>query len=115
MADEAHFFCEAPRANSATDPVIVPTKMFDNVWVIGNAGTAVYVFQTSAGLLMIDSLGAAQVDTLLLPGFQKRPRSGPGESHPRRPRPWGSCGRRAVYAGPVRFEGLCRRRGLEAD
>jgi metallo-beta-lactamase class B len=31
----------------------------------------VYVFQTSAGLLMIDSLGANQVETQLLPGFQK--------------------------------------------
>ncbi len=70
-ADEAHFFCEAPRANSATDPVIVPTKIFDNVFAIGNSGTTVYVIQTSAGLLMIDSLGSAQVDTLLLPGFQK--------------------------------------------
>jgi len=70
-ADEAHFFCEAPRANAATDPVIEPTKIFDNVYVIGNSGTAVYVVQTSAGLLMIDSLGANQVDTQLLPGFQK--------------------------------------------
>ena len=70
-AGEAHFFCEAPRANSATDPVIVPTKIFDNVYAIGNSGTTVYVIQTSDGLLMIDSLGAAQVDTLLLPGFQK--------------------------------------------
>jgi metallo-beta-lactamase class B len=70
-AAEARFFCEAPRANSATDPVIVPTKIFDNVYAIGNSGTTVYVIQTSDGLLMIDSLGAAQVDTLLLPGFQK--------------------------------------------
>jgi metallo-beta-lactamase class B len=70
-ADEAHFFCEAPRANSATDPVIAPTKIFDNVYAIGNSGTTVYVVQTSDGLLMIDSLGAAQVETLLLPGFQK--------------------------------------------
>ena len=70
-AEEAHFFCEAPRANNAADPVIEPTKVFDNVWVLGNSGTVVYVFQTSAGLLTIDSLGAAQVDTLLLPGFKK--------------------------------------------
>ena len=41
-----------------------------NVWVLGNAGTVVYIFQTSAGLLTIDSLGAAQVDTLLLTGFR---------------------------------------------
>ena len=70
-ADEAHFFCEAPRANSPNDPPIAPTKIFDNVYVIGNAGTVVYVVQTSAGLLMIDALGANQVDTQLLPGFQK--------------------------------------------
>ena len=70
-AGEAQFFCESPRANSASDPVIVPTKIFDNVYAIGNSGTTVYVIQTTDGLLMIDALGAAQVDTLLLPGFQK--------------------------------------------
>jgi metallo-beta-lactamase class B len=70
-ADEAHFFCEAPRANSANDPQIEPTKIFDNVYVIGNAGTVVYVVQTSAGLLMFDSLGANDTQTQLLPGFQK--------------------------------------------
>src|SRR6266852_1794332 len=70
-ADEEHFFCEAPRANSANDPLIAPAKIFDNVYVIGNAGTVVYVIQTSDGLLMIDSLGANQVDSQLLPGFQK--------------------------------------------
>jgi metallo-beta-lactamase class B len=70
-AEEAHFFCEAPRGNSATDPEIVPTKIFDNVYVIGNAGTVVYVVQTSNGLVMLDSLGTAQLETQLLPGFQK--------------------------------------------
>ena len=70
-AMEEHFFCEAPRANAATDPPIEPVKLFDNLYAIGNQGTVAYVFQTSAGLLMIDALGANQVDTLLLPGFQK--------------------------------------------
>jgi len=69
-ADEVHFFCEAPRPNSPNDPQIPATKIFDNVYVIGNAGTVVYVFQTSDGLLMIDSLGADQTDTQLLPGFK---------------------------------------------
>src|SRR5439155_21783936 len=64
-----HFFCEAPRANAATDPPIMPTKIFDNLYAIGNQGTVVYVVQTSAGLLMFDSLGAAQLNTQLLPGF----------------------------------------------
>lgn len=70
-AEEVHFFCEAPRANSPNDPPIEPTKIFDNVYVIGNQGTAAYVIDTSAGLLMIDSLGPDQVQTQLLPGFQK--------------------------------------------
>jgi metallo-beta-lactamase class B len=70
-ADEAHFFCEAPRANSANDPPIEPTKIFDNVYVIGNAGTVVYVVQTAAGLLLFDALAANQVESLLLPGMMK--------------------------------------------
>ena len=70
-AEEAHFFCEAPRGNSANDPEIAPTKIFDNVYVIGNAGTIVYVVQTSNGLVMLDSLGTAQLETQLLPGFKK--------------------------------------------
>src|SRR5262245_66019866 len=58
-ADEEHFFCEAPRANAATDPPIKPTKIFDNVSIIGNQGTAVYAVAPHAALLMIESLPAA--------------------------------------------------------
>jgi metallo-beta-lactamase class B len=65
-----HFWCEEPRANRPDDPVIQPTKLFDNVYTIGNTGTAVYVLQTTAGLLMIDALAANQVETQLLPGFK---------------------------------------------
>ncbi|MGB6945061.1 MAG: MBL fold metallo-hydrolase [Bryobacteraceae bacterium] len=70
-AGEEHFFCEAPRPNSPSDPPIEPTKIFDDVYVIGNQGTVVYVIKTSAGLLMIDSLSPDQTETQLLPGFQK--------------------------------------------
>jgi metallo-beta-lactamase class B len=66
-----HFWCEEPRPNRPDDPVLQPTRIFDNVYAIGNSGTTVYVIQTSAGLLMIDALGANQVDSQLLPGFQK--------------------------------------------
>jgi metallo-beta-lactamase class B len=66
-----HFWCEEPRPNRPDDPTIQPTKLFDNVYAIGNSGTTVYVIQTSAGLLMIDALGANQVDSQLLPGFEK--------------------------------------------
>ena len=70
-AGEEHFFCEAPRANSPSDPPIEPTKIFDNVYVIGNQGTVAYVISTPDGLLMIDSLSADQTETQLLPGLQK--------------------------------------------
>jgi metallo-beta-lactamase class B len=70
FADAVHFWCEAPRANRPDDPPIAATKIFDNVYAIGNSGTTVYVVRTSAGLLMIDALSANQVDTQLLPGFQ---------------------------------------------
>src|ERR1700722_19484707 len=70
-AQEEHFFCEEPRPNRPDDPVIPATKILDDVYIICNSGTAVYVIQSSAGLLMIDSLAADQVDTQLLPGFVK--------------------------------------------
>jgi metallo-beta-lactamase class B len=69
-ADEARFFCEAPRANSPSDPPIEPSRIFDNVYVIGNTGTVVYVIRTSDGLVMIDALGANQVESVLLPSFK---------------------------------------------
>jgi len=69
--DAVHFWCEAPRANRADDPVIEPTQIFDNVYAIGSIGTVAYVIRTSAGLMMIDALSAGDVDSRLLPGFAK--------------------------------------------
>src|SRR6185503_17254760 len=68
-AEAVHFWCEAPRANRADDPVIEPAKIFDNVYAIGSIGTVAYVVQTSAGLMMIDALSANEVESRLLPGF----------------------------------------------
>ena len=55
-AYEEHFFCEAPRPNRPDDPPIEPTRIFDDVYAIGNQGTVAYVINTSDGLLMLDSL-----------------------------------------------------------
>lgn len=65
------FFCVAPRANSNDDPAIAPSKIFDNVYVIGNTGTVAYAITTSEGILLIDALAANQVETVLLPGMRK--------------------------------------------
>lgn len=69
--DAVRFWCEAPRANRADDPVIEPTRIFDNVYAIGSTGTVAYVIQTSAGLIMIDALSPEELETKLLPGFAK--------------------------------------------
>jgi len=68
---EEHYFCEAPRTDAPDDPVIEPAKIFDNVYAIGNSGTVAYVIRTPDGLIMIDSLRPNQLETQLLPGFQK--------------------------------------------
>jgi metallo-beta-lactamase class B len=68
---EVHFFCEAPRANAANDPVIEPAKIFDNVYAIGRNGTIVYAIATSAGILLIDAGYAADVEPVLLDGMKK--------------------------------------------
>jgi len=69
--DAVRFWCEAPRANRADDPVIEPTRIFDNVYAIGSTGTVAYVIRTSAGLIMIDALSPEELETKLLPGFAK--------------------------------------------
>lgn len=70
-AEEAHFFCEAPHANSANDPLIEPTKIFDNVYAIGRAGTTVYAITTSAGIILIDSGYQDQLESVLLPQMKQ--------------------------------------------
>src|SRR5580698_506312 len=65
------FFCVDPRANSNDDPPIEPSKIFDNVYAIGNTGTVAYAITTSDGIILLDSLGANQVDSVLLPGMRK--------------------------------------------
>ena len=70
-AEAVRFWCEAPRANRADDPVIEPTRIFDNVFAIGSVGTVAYVIQTSAGLIMIDALSPNELESRLLPGFAR--------------------------------------------
>jgi metallo-beta-lactamase class B len=65
------FFCVNPRANSNDDPPIEPSKIFDNVYAIGNTGTVAYAITTSDGIMLIDALAANQVDSVLLPGLRK--------------------------------------------
>ena len=70
-ASEAHFFCLTPRPNRPTDPLIEPTKLFDNVYAIGRSGTAVYAITTPEGIILIDSGYAKEEESVLLPGMKK--------------------------------------------
>jgi metallo-beta-lactamase class B len=65
------FFCIEPRANSNDDPPIESSKIFDNVYAIGNTGTVAYAITTSDGIILLDSLAANQVESVLLPGMRK--------------------------------------------
>jgi metallo-beta-lactamase class B len=71
--DTVDFICAAnqSRANRPDDPEIEPTKVFDNLAVVGRTTTAVWVVTTSAGLVLIDSGYGDQLDSVLLPGMKK--------------------------------------------
>ena len=56
--------------NRPTDPAIAPTRLFDNLSVVGSVGTAVYILQTTQGLILIDAGYPEQIDSVLLPGLK---------------------------------------------
>ena len=72
-APAVEFICSvnASRANRPDDPLIEPTKLFDNVYAIGRIGTVVYAITTSEGIVLIDSGYADQLESVLLPGLRK--------------------------------------------
>ena len=67
----ANYFCaESSMPNRPTDPAIAPTRLFDNLSVVGSVGTAVYILQTSQGLILIDAGYPEQIDSVLIPGLK---------------------------------------------
>jgi metallo-beta-lactamase class B len=70
-AEAATYFCaESSMPNRPTDPAIAPTRLFDNLSVVGSVGTAVYILQTTQGLILIDAGYPEQIDSVLLPGLK---------------------------------------------
>src|SRR6187549_2760995 len=67
------FYCTPGKAhaNAADDPVITPTKLFDNVYVVGRTTTVVYALTTSDGIVLIDAGYPDQLETVLLPGMKE--------------------------------------------
>ena len=66
------FICavDPNRANRPDDPEIEPTRVFDNLAVVGRTGTAVWIVTTSTGLVLIDAGYADQLDSVLLKGLK---------------------------------------------
>jgi metallo-beta-lactamase class B len=68
----AYDFLCAPAPSVGTpnqSPVVEPTQIFDNLFVIGRTGTVVYALQTSEGIILIDAGYRGQEESVLLPGL----------------------------------------------
>lgn len=50
---------------------VEPVQLFDQLYFIGNQEVGSFIFKTSEGLLMIDSVFPHMLDTCLLPGMRK--------------------------------------------
>jgi metallo-beta-lactamase class B len=70
---EYGFYCEPGEQHRMKfpDEPIEPQWIFDDVAVIGDRSTAVFVLKTSAGVMLIDSGYSDKVEALLLPSLAK--------------------------------------------
>jgi metallo-beta-lactamase class B len=71
-AETFDFLCttNGGRANRPDDPEFPPTRVFDNLAVVGRTGTAVWIVTTSEGMVLIDAGYGDQLDSVLLPGMR---------------------------------------------
>jgi metallo-beta-lactamase class B len=68
----ADYFCSpGVRVNLISDPDIAPTRLFDNVWALGDEGTTVYAVTTPDGIVLIDALYPDKYENTLLPQMAK--------------------------------------------
>ena len=69
----ADFMCtvDGGRGNRPDDPLITPTRVFDNLYAIGRTSTVVWAITTTAGIMLIDSGYADQIESVLLPGMRQ--------------------------------------------
>lgn len=70
-AAQEKFFCEMPVPNLPNDPVIMPMKIFDNVYILGSTSTTIYAIPTSEGIVLLDAGYPDQNNTVLLPQLKK--------------------------------------------
>jgi metallo-beta-lactamase class B len=70
-AGAERFLCEEPRGASANDPLVEPTKIFDNVYLLGKDGGEIYAITSSEGIILLGSGAATETESVLLAGLQK--------------------------------------------
>ncbi len=65
------FFCIPgnARPNNFSAPPLVPVKLFDNLYAVGNSETVVYALTTSDGIVLIDAGHPGDIETIVLPGL----------------------------------------------
>ena len=68
-----NFYCVAggARPNNANAPELEPTRIFDNLYAVGNSETTVYAITTTQGIILIDSGYADRVETVVIPGLKR--------------------------------------------
>jgi metallo-beta-lactamase class B len=66
------FLCGTDQtANSLNDAPLAPRWIFDDVAMLGDRGTVMYLLKTSAGFMMIDSGYAQKTQSLMLPSLKQ--------------------------------------------
>jgi metallo-beta-lactamase class B len=66
------FFCVPGKArpNNFSAPALTPTRLFDNLYAVGNSESVVYAITTSEGIVLLDAGHPGDLDTLIVPGLQ---------------------------------------------
>jgi glyoxylase-like metal-dependent hydrolase (beta-lactamase superfamily II) len=60
-----------PYAGNEKEDRVTPTKVFDNLYYIGTKGVGSWVVKSSSGIILINAMHTAWVNSTLLPGFKK--------------------------------------------
>jgi metallo-beta-lactamase class B len=69
--ETVEFFCgNSARANRADDPLLTPTRLFDDLYALGRTSTVIYAITTRAGIVLIDAGYPDQLESMLLPGLR---------------------------------------------
>src|SRR6187399_194923 len=67
------FFCVAgnARAQNNNAPDLEPTRLFGNVYAVGNSETTVYALTSSEGIVLLDAGFENKAESVLVPQLQK--------------------------------------------